>query len=204
MGLVLTGALLAGAVPARAVVQARSPGDAPPRVTAQVQGIPTLPPGTVGLLPLGDAPRRPGTGLAVGEALCTALASRGSPCKPLPPPLDATGKPIPGGMVSDAQLLDSAREAGVAVALTGRVTLFDVEASWLPGLTVWRKGLALDIPPGAEIRTDLTFQLRTVAIETGRLLCSAQVLHGPVERLPQEALAEAAAAVLEGCFGPTP
>jgi hypothetical protein len=107
-------------------------------------------------------------------------------------------------MVSDTQLLAAGREAGVGVALTGRVTLLDVEANWLPKLTVWRPGLALDMPGGAVVRTNLAFQLRAVAPETSKLLCSGRVRHGPVERLPEDALAEASAAFLERCFGATP
>lgn len=199
--LLLAGTLAVGAAPAGAVVTARSTQDAAPRITAQVNGKPTLPLGPVGLLPLGDAPHAPGTGQAVGDALCTALASRGTECRPLDPPNDAAGKPLSGGMVSETQLAGAGREAGVEVAITGRVTLLDIDASWLPNLVVWRSGVLVDVPAGGVVRTNLTFQLRAVATATGKLLCSAQVLHGPVERTPEQALAEAAAAALDRCFG---
>jgi hypothetical protein len=197
----LAGTLAMGVVPAGAVVQARSPRDAQPRVTARVPGEPARSPGTVGLMPLGDAPRAPGTGQAVGDALCAALASRGSGCHALAPPRDSAGSPLSGGMVSDTHLVRSGREAGVEVAIAGRVILLDIDANWLPDLEVWRFGVGMDVPAGGVIRTNLAFRLRAVATESGTLLCSAQVTHGPVERLPEQALAEAMSTVLDECFG---
>lgn len=202
--LVFAGTLALGTDPAEAVVPARSLKDPPPRITAQVTGAAPRPLGTVGLLPLGDAPRAPGTGPALEAALCAGFSQRDAACTPLAPPADASGKPLPGVTVPGSRLAEAGRAAGVAVVVTGRVVSFDVEADWLPGLTVWRPGVLVEVPPGGVIRTNLAFQLRAVSADTGRPLCSVQVRHGPVARLPEQALGAAVGAALDRCFGAPP
>jgi len=183
------------------VVQARPAREAGPQVTALVQDEPGNPLGTVGLLRLGDAPRAPGTGQWVSDALCEALKARGAECRVLTPSTDAARNHLSGALATDTQLVGIGRESGVELAITGRVTLLDVETDWLPDLVVWRPGVAVDVPAGRIIRTNLVFQLRAVSIETGQLLCSAQVRHGPVEQDPEQAVAAAAVASLNECFG---